>query len=99
MSKPLFSVNRQEIFTVDGLHYKTNWGILAVDYDYFDDYYRWDYKFIPASAPRVFITWQAPVSHPLSKVWGVERGVFKTEGIQDAIDAGWLELVAPVKRK
>lgn len=85
------TINSQQIFTYQGLHYKQVWKLSDIEHRYSYDDVFYDYYTI-ASVPHsgsLIMTWLPPFSGMTGQV--------QTYGIQPAIDAGFLELVAPVK--
>lgn len=92
---------KQEIFTKDGVHYRLKGHVaeFSVDYNdsYFPDYRK--YEYIASYPSRYSITFRI-TEGPLAKVRGKDGdyGMFTTDSWQDAIDAGFFELVAPIKR-
>lgn len=100
------TINRQEILTVDGLHYKQDHRLVAVDYD--RDYE--DIHFVSNYSPhRIFTSerrrykWQplnssTPYVEAECQRCGSTDFLFVTRSFSDAIKAGFLKLVAPVTR-
>jgi len=107
VSEDKVSINRQEIVTVDGLHYKQDHKLLGIDYDrdYEDiDYfgsYRSD-RIYPL--PTVKYKWTPTDLSTHQGVWaecgrcGSQDVIYVTRNMKDAIKAGFLKLVAPLKR-
>lgn len=100
------TINRQDILTVDGLHYKQDHKLVQVDYnrDYEDTYWLGDYS--PTrfyTSPTMRYKWQpmnssAPYIEAECQRCGSTDFLFVTRSFADAIKAGFLKLVAPVKR-
>lgn len=100
------TINRQEILTVDGLHYKQDHRLVGMDYN--QDYQ--DIHFVSSYRPERFITSQSvrykwmpmasstPYVEAECQRCGSTDFLFVTRSIKDAIKAGFLKLVAPVTR-
>lgn len=101
------TINRQDIITVDGVHYKQDHKLVGMDYDrdYEDVSYfgRYDTTRIYA-LPTVKYKWLALNGSAPSGVWtecqrcGSSDVYYITRNMKDAIKAGFLKLVAPLKR-
>jgi hypothetical protein len=93
--------HKQELWTKDGLHYRLKGFPAGIEYKpYYDDLY-WQDIYNPTrirTYQSVKYTWRI-TEGPMAHVVGVgnERGMFSTHSIQEAIDAGFFELVAPIK--
>jgi hypothetical protein len=92
--------SKQEIFTKDGVHYRLKGHVTEMSTDY-DRYYN-DLRFYDRVMPSMWkysITFRI-TEGPMAKVRGKdgEYGTFMEDSWQDAIDAGFFELVAPLKR-
>lgn len=89
--------SKQEIFTKDGLHYRLKGQLVCMESDFEQEflYSRYDY-IVPRYDYSITVR---ILEGPLARIRGVdnERGMFKFSSWQDAIDAGFLELVAPIK--
>lgn len=100
------TINRQEILTVDGLHYKQDHRLTAIDYssDYADICSMYDYSPTRVLASEsIRYKWQpmassTPYVEAECQSCGSTNFLFVTRTIKDAIKAGFLKLVAPVTR-
>lgn len=100
------TINRQDIVTVDGLHYEQDHKLIAYEYQpLYEDMYSYEslmstrvygptgvkYKWQPMASSTPYVEAEC-------QQCGSTDFLFVTRSIKDAIKAGFLKLVAPVKR-